>query len=111
VLGWPEPKPIVLTDQPPAGAVSAKSPAATLPEDVIETIPALQTLRAILQDTTRNQREQLEAIDETLLEQLTGLDEALRQRAWEMIRWAIGVNKRTRNRLQEIQQRLRGEAS
>ncbi|MDS4060274.1 MAG: TIGR03986 family CRISPR-associated RAMP protein [Candidatus Contendobacter sp.] len=105
VLGQPEPL-------PPAPAANSPTPILkTRPvaeQDWDASTPALQTLQAILQDSGRGQREQLEAIDDALLHQLAGLDEPRRQRAWTLIRGAIGVNRRTRERLQTIQQRLAG---
>ncbi|MBK8184399.1 MAG: TIGR03986 family CRISPR-associated RAMP protein [Candidatus Competibacteraceae bacterium] len=106
VLGQLEP--------PPPAPAAGFSPIASKTNPVVEkdwiaSTPALQALQAILQDSGRGQREQLEAIDNALLHQLAALDEPRRQRAWALIRGAIGVNRRTRERLQTIQQRLVGE--
>lgn len=105
VLGQPEPA-------PPAPVAGSSPPASktnpVFEKDWVASAPALQTLQAILQDSGRGQREQLEAIDDALLHQLAALDEPRRQHAWTLIRKAIGVNRRTRERLQTIQQRLVG---
>ncbi|HCK82279.1 MAG TPA: TIGR03986 family CRISPR-associated RAMP protein [Candidatus Competibacter sp.] len=105
VLGQPEPAPPV-TAHNPATPTPQTRPVAE--QDWVASTPALQALQAILQDSGRGQREQLEAIDDALLHQLAGLDEPQRQRAWTLIRGAIGFNRRTRERLQTIRQRLVG---
>jgi CRISPR-associated protein (TIGR03986 family) len=105
VLGQPEPAPPAPATGSPPPTTQTRPP---VEQDWISSTPALKTLQAILQDNGRGQREQLEAIDDALLHQLAGLDEPRRQRAWTLIRGAIGVNRRTRERLRTIQQRLVG---
>ncbi|MDG4594585.1 MAG: TIGR03986 family CRISPR-associated RAMP protein [Candidatus Contendobacter sp.] len=105
VLGQPEPVPPSTTHNPAAPTPQTRPVAE---QDWVASTPVLQALQAILQDNGRGQREQLEAIDDALLHQLAALDEPRRQRAWTLIRGAIGVNRRTRERLQTIQQRLVG---
>lgn len=105
VLGQPEPAPPATVGNP-ATPTPQTRPVAE--QDWIVSAPALQTLQGILRDSRRGQREQLAVIDDTLLHQLAALDEPRRQQAWTLIRKAIGVNRRTRERLQTIQQRLVG---
>lgn len=110
----PTPAGVLRQPEPASPAPAANSPTPipkTRPvaeQDWDASTPALQTLQTILQDSGRGQREQLEAIDDALLHQLAALDEPPRQHAWTLIRKAIGVNRRTRERLQAIQQRLVG---
>ncbi len=97
VLGRPEPKPAT---QPPLDRPPSDS-------DLIAATPALMALKGLLHDAARTQRQRLDAIDEPLLDQLNDLKDEHRHVAWDMIRWSIGVNKKTRDRLQALEQRLR----
>ncbi|MBE2294540.1 MAG: TIGR03986 family CRISPR-associated RAMP protein [Phycisphaerales bacterium] len=112
VLGQPEPA-------TPSVSMASSSPPIPTPtptptpnpateQDWISSTPVLKILQAILQDNGRSQREQLEAIDDALLHQLADLDKPRRQHAWMLIRETISVNRRTRERLQAIQQLLIG---
>ena len=99
VLGRPEPK-------------AAMQPAPDQPQsdsDLIAVTPALMALKTLLHDAARTQRQRLDAIDEPLLAQLADLEDEHRQVAWNMIRESIGPNKKTRDRLQALEQKLRGE--
>jgi CRISPR-associated protein (TIGR03986 family) len=101
VLGRPEPEP------EPAALRMPDRPHPNSPSDIITETPVLKELQTLLQDTARTQRQRLEAIDETLRAQLEALADEQRRCAWDMIRWSIGVNKKTRDRLQALEQRLR----
>ncbi|MGH8550289.1 MAG: TIGR03986 family type III CRISPR-associated RAMP protein [Methylococcales bacterium] len=73
---------------------------------IIETTPVLKTLQTLLEDDKISQRQRLEAIDEKLLAQLDALTKEQREAAWSTINRSIGSNKKTRDRLKEIETRL-----
>jgi CRISPR-associated protein (TIGR03986 family) len=77
---------------------------------IIATTPTLVSLKAILDDAGRSQRERLEAIDEALVTQLEALPAGARELAWTMISESIGSNRKTRDRLQAIENRVRSVA-
>ncbi len=107
----PTPAAVVATAQQAGPAVPRARPVRRpAPNDMesIPSTPALRELHALLQDKNWSQRQRLDAIDDTMLHRLGGLDAAERRQAWRMIAGTIGVNRKTRERLRAIEQQLLG---
>lgn len=104
------PTPAAVRSEPefePTLPTSAPRPQSEPRPDIIETTPILKNLRFLLEDANLNQRQRLEVINEKLLAQLDALTNEQREVAWATINRSISSNKKTRDRLREIEKRLR----